>query len=80
MVASCANWIPEILGRSVRSGYRSSSVCTYPAPITTIFSGRATKALGMRSIAGDVKEMLQKKKKRRRRTPGLRRTGETGHI
>jgi hypothetical protein len=31
-------------------------MCTYPAPITTIFNGRATKALGMRSIAGNVRE------------------------
>lgn len=67
MVASCANWIPEILGRSVRSGYRSSPVCTYPAPITTIFSGRATKALGTRSIAGDVKKNVAEEEKKKKK-------------
>lgn len=35
---------------------RPSSASTYPAPMTTIFIGRARKALGMRfvSIAGDL--------------------------
>jgi hypothetical protein len=37
-------------------------MCTYPAPITTIFNGRATKALGMRSIAGNVKESCRGRK------------------
>jgi hypothetical protein len=41
---------------------RVQYIFTYPAPITTIFNGRATKALGMRSIAGNVKESCRGRK------------------
>jgi hypothetical protein len=59
LVVSYANWIPEILQNNMSDVLsRPVSTSTYPAPMTTIFIGRARKALGMRlvSIVGGLPE------------------------
>ena len=60
---------------------RLATVKPYPAPITTIFNGRATKILGTISISGDVKRLQKEKKKRKKKKVfKAEKTGEIGHI